>query len=252
MLSEIAPGVLVGTSPWCRTNSTVIVSGNECLVVDPGVAVAEIVALGVAVRGHGLTVTAGFSTHAHWDHVLWHSDLGEVPRYATARAVEAAHTNRAELLAELAADAPGHDLRLVGALTPLPEGADRLPWPGTEAVVVAHDGHSAGHAALFLPDTGVLICGDMCSDIEIPLLDLTGADPLGDYSAGLDRLAALPVRHVVCGHGSVGDATAFHERVAADRRYLDGLRRNSPCADARLTEPWLVRESEKQRARLHP
>jgi hypothetical protein len=28
-------------------------------------------------------VVAGFSTHPHWDHLLWHPRLGDVPRYAT-------------------------------------------------------------------------------------------------------------------------------------------------------------------------
>jgi hypothetical protein len=53
-------------------------------------------------------------------------------------------------------------------------------------------GFASGHAAVFLPQTGVLLAGDMLSDVEIPLPDLLAADPLGDYRAGLDRLAAVP------------------------------------------------------------
>src|SRR6266508_4241187 len=30
-------------------------------------------------------VVAGFSTHPHWDHLLWHARLGAAPRYGTAR-----------------------------------------------------------------------------------------------------------------------------------------------------------------------
>jgi hypothetical protein len=33
----------------------------------------------------GQTVVAGFSTHPHWDHLLWHAGLGMAPRYGTAR-----------------------------------------------------------------------------------------------------------------------------------------------------------------------
>jgi hypothetical protein len=33
----------------------------------------------------GQTVVAGFSTHPHWDHLLWHARLGAAPRYGTAR-----------------------------------------------------------------------------------------------------------------------------------------------------------------------
>ena len=31
----------------------------------------------------GIPVVAGFSTHPHWDHLLWHPRFGDVPRYAT-------------------------------------------------------------------------------------------------------------------------------------------------------------------------
>ena len=66
----------------------------------------------------------------------------------------------------------------------------------------------------------------------IPLLDLAGPDPLGDYRAGLERLAALPgVRHIVPGHGSVGDAAGFRRRVAADFAYLDRLARGDDSDD---------------------
>jgi glyoxylase-like metal-dependent hydrolase (beta-lactamase superfamily II) len=33
----------------------------------------------------GQAVVAGFSTHPHWDHLLWHARLGAAPRYGTAR-----------------------------------------------------------------------------------------------------------------------------------------------------------------------
>jgi hypothetical protein len=33
----------------------------------------------------GQTVVAGFSTHPHWDHLLWHALLGAAPRYGTDR-----------------------------------------------------------------------------------------------------------------------------------------------------------------------
>jgi hypothetical protein len=33
----------------------------------------------------GQPVVAGFATHPDWDHVLWHADLGDAPRYGTAR-----------------------------------------------------------------------------------------------------------------------------------------------------------------------
>lgn len=83
----------------------------------------------------------------------------------------------------------------------------------------------------------------------IPLLDLAGPDPLGDYRAGLERLAALPgVRHIVPGHGSVGDAAGFRRRVAADFAYLDRLARGDDSDDPRLALDWLCEQHSLQLA----
>ena len=112
-----------------------------------------------------------------------------MPRYAMPTAVATAQRRHGELVSDTDAEVPGHDPHLLGRLVALP--ADRVPWDGPAAEVIAHDGHAPGHGAVFLPDTGVLVAGDMLSDVEIPLLDVTGADPLGDYRPGLERLAAL-------------------------------------------------------------
>ncbi len=101
---------------------------------------------------------------------------------------------------------------------------------------------------MLLPDTGVLIAGDMCSDIEIPLLDQTAADPLGDYRRGLDLLASVPdVTVIVPGHGHVGDRAEFRRRIAADLAYLDAIEAGTDPADPRLTVGWLRAEHARQR-----
>ena len=111
-----------------------------------------------------------------------------------------------------------------------------------------HDGHAPGHGAVFLPGPGVLVAGDMCSDVEIPLLDLAAPDPLGDYRTGLERLAAVAgVHQVVPGHGHVGDANEFRRRLAADAAYLDALALGQPFGDSRLPGPgWLQDTHEEQ------
>lgn len=62
--------------------------------------------------------------------------------------------------------ASGIPLELIGLLTPLP--ADGGPVPGE---IVEHQAHAIGHAAVLLADRGVLLAGDMLSDVLIPLLD---------------------------------------------------------------------------------
>src|SRR6266498_3571133 len=59
--------------------------------------------------------------------------------------------------------ASGIPLELIGLLTPLP--ADGGPVPGE---IVEHQAHAIGHAAVLLADRGVLLAGDMLSDVLIP------------------------------------------------------------------------------------
>ena len=248
--AEITPGVLVATAVLYTTNSTVIAGPDgACLVVDPAVTVAEVAGLAAALTGRGLRPAAGWSTHPHWDHLLWRAGLGDAPRYATATCVATAAQWRDQLLHGLE-EAPGHDLALFAAVSAL-DGTS-IPWDGPDVQVIAHDGHAPGHGALFLPDRGVLVAGDMCSDIEMPLLETGAADPVGDYRTGLSRLAALAddVRFVVPGHGHVGDGPEFRRRVAADLAYLDALERGEQPEDPRITG-WLIAEHEKQSAHVH-
>jgi glyoxylase-like metal-dependent hydrolase (beta-lactamase superfamily II) len=264
--AEIAPGVFVATSPVYLTTTTIIAGRDGgCLLIDPALTVADLVGLGEWLAARELRAVAAWSTHAHWDHVLWSAAFGaDVPRYATARAVRECERSRALIIRELSAAAPGHDLDLVGQLTPVPLTAPPLtappltapPWDGPAALVVSHDAHAPGHGAIYLPDLGVLVAGDMLSDVEIPLLDLTTAageqaDPFGDYRAGLGLLAALPgVRHVVPGHGHVGDAPELRARIAADFRYLDRVEQGADPADQRLLAPdagWLRADHARQR-----
>jgi hydroxyacylglutathione hydrolase len=76
-LTEITPGVLVGTSSFAETTSTVVVGpAGACLLIDPGVTIAELAQLVADLRELGLRPVAAWSTHPHWDHVLWHASLG--------------------------------------------------------------------------------------------------------------------------------------------------------------------------------
>ena len=249
-LAEVAPGILVRQSSFALTNTTVITGGRgQALVVDPGVTVEELADLSRSMAVRGLRVAVGFSTHPHWDHVLWCGDLGAVPRYAASRAVRIAQEERPGMVEMLERSAPGHDLALFGDLTPLPAGSAAIPWDGPMAGAITHHGHAPGHTALFLPDAGILLAGDMLSDVEVPLLDLVESDPLADYRRGLERLAAVEgVRVLIPGHGHVGDAGEFRRRVDADVRYLDDLEHGREIHDGRLAgaPEWLLRSHAAQ------
>ncbi len=240
--------MLVATSSYAVTTSTLVAGASgACLVIDPAVTVAELAALATELSELGLRPAVGWSTHPHWDHVIWSAVLGNPPRYAAPDAVTFAETEWANIRESVQKSAPGHDLSLVGQLTAL--DAPVIPWDGPEARLIVHDGHAPGHGAVFLRDSGVLVAGDMCSDMEIPLLDTVADDPLGDYRTGLERLASVPgVRQVVPGHGHVGDASEFERRLTADLAYLDTLALGKPFSDPRLGDcpEWMQTMHEDQ------
>lgn len=246
-LAEVAPGVLMATSPlYCTTSTVVVGRDGACLVIDPALTAPELAGLAAAISGRGLGPQLGFSTHPHWDHMLWCAQLGNVPRYGAPAAVATAVRQHEQLVAELLAEAPGHDLDLFGLLVPLPEGVAALTWEGPQAQLITHNGHAPGHCAIFLVELGVLVAGDMCSDVEPPLLDLSGASPIGDYRSGLARLGELDVRLVIPGHGHVGDGVEYRRRLRADRDYLARLEQAEPFDDPRCVAGWLGREHQKQ------
>jgi glyoxylase-like metal-dependent hydrolase (beta-lactamase superfamily II) len=149
----------------------------------------------------GQAVVAGFSTHPHWDHLLWHAGLGVAPRFGTARC---AVTDRDRLsggvdaVAKAAGIPEQVPLDLLGLVTGLPAETARIPWDGSQVRIIEHQAHAPGHAALLIEERGVLVAGDMLSDVLIPLLDLNDtADPIEDYLAALrlleDLIGKLPV-----------------------------------------------------------
>lgn len=231
-LHEVAPGLLVATSRIDALNSVVVVGqGGGALLVDPGWKQDELDELAADLVARGLAPVAGLATHAHHDHVLWHPDFGDVPRWASPDTVRIAGSHRDELVALLGPGYRDDVLALVGRLSALP-GLD-LPWFGPETDVVLHDAHVAGHSAVWIAELGVLIAGDMLSDVELPLPD-DSPGALGRYHAGLEAIApyAAIARFVIPGHGSL--TTDGAARVAADRRYLDELARGRESTDVRL------------------
>ena len=253
---EVASGVFVMTSRRYATNTTVVLAGDEAVVIDPSWDSDELADVAEVLKAVRATCVAGIATHLHYDHVMWHPALPLVPRWATPWTVDSWQVDRARLLKPLIDDLPGDLLDLVGrvdvvpgaprgftevpgspypAATVLPAGY-RLPWPGREIVLHEHDAHARGHLALELPDDGVLICGDMLSDVEIPYPDADDPD-LTPYLVGLERLASVIGRSrvLVPGHGTPTDDPA--SRLAADLRYLDAILAGDAVDDPRLQDP---------------
>ncbi|MBB3084540.1 MBL fold metallo-hydrolase [Geodermatophilus sabuli] len=245
MLRQVAEGVRIHQSELLQNNAVVVHGRAGVLLIDPGIRDSEMVCLANDLRELGHPVVAGFSTHPDWDHVLWHAHLGEAPRYGTARC--AAHVR--DLLShadwkcrvseglppEIADEVP---LDLFGLITGLPAGTARIPWDGPRVRIIEHPAHAPGHAALVIEEHGVLVAGDMLSDVLIPMLDdLNGTnDPIEDYLVGLRLLEGVAddADVVIPGHGSVGGADQVRARIDQDRAYVHALRNGHTPDDPRI------------------
>jgi len=237
MLTQVADGVWVRQSEWVWTNSIVVRGEDGLVLVDPGIDGSELDQLADDLDRLGIPVVAGFSTHPHWDHLLWHARFGDVPRYATSAGASVAGETREQQQAGAAEEASDVPLELIAFVTPLP--ADGGPVPGE---IIEHQAHAVGHAAILLADRGVLLVGDMLSDVLIPLFDSRQSDQLGAYETALDRLgeAASHVDVVIPGHGAVAEGPEVAARLAADRAYIEALRRGEEPVDARMAAAdWL-------------
>ena len=92
MLTQVAEGVLTHQSELLQNNSVVVQGRAGVLLIDPGIQGTEMACLAGDLRELGQPVVAGFATHPDWDHVLWHAELGEAPRYGTARCAASCET----------------------------------------------------------------------------------------------------------------------------------------------------------------
>ena len=265
MLKQVADGVLVHQSEFCQSNAVVVQGEAGVLLVDPGVLGHEMAAVANDLRDLGEPVVAGFSTHPHWDHLLWHARLGTPPRYCTARCAASARDQLSDPRAkariaeqlippDIAEQVP---LDLLGLIAGLPAETARIPWDGPRVRIIEHQAHAPGHAALLIEERGVLVAGDMLSDVLIPMLDLNGTgDPIEDYLAALRLLegAADGVDVLIPGHGSVGGADQVHARIDLDRAYVHALRDSQVPSDPRIgpsaTYDWVAGVHAGQLKRL--
>jgi glyoxylase-like metal-dependent hydrolase (beta-lactamase superfamily II) len=260
MLKQVAEGVQIHQSKFCQSNAVVVQGQAGVLLIDAGIYGSEMAGLTNDLSELGQTVVAGFSTHPHWDHLLWHATLGSAPRYGTARCAAIIRDRLSDLhwkdsIAGMIPPDIAEQISwdLFGLITGLPA---EIPWDGPQVRIIEHQAHAPGHAALLIEERGVLVAGDMLSDALIPMLNLNAADPIEDYLAALRLFKGVAddVNVLIPGHGSVGGAEQVRARIEQDRVYVHALRDahapNDPRVGPSATFDWMSGVQERQLQQL--
>jgi glyoxylase-like metal-dependent hydrolase (beta-lactamase superfamily II) len=224
---SVHPDVIVVTSLLWQTTATAIRSGEESMLVDSPYFPEELDMLPTLLAEAGFQPSALLATHADFDHLLARLAF---PSLSLGVGEETMHRLRAE---------PGKAQRqlrdadaenYVSRARPLGLGhIQALPVPGRlglgEAELELHpaEGHTADGTVVFARWTGVLVCGDYLSQVEIPMVSPGGS--IDSYRATLARLAPLveDAETVVPGHGSPQDREAALRILDEDMEYLEVL-----------------------------
>lgn len=240
----VHPDVLVATSAVWQTTCTIIRSGDEAFVIDSPVLPEELEALPTVLERAGFPLSGLLATHGDWDHLLGRLAFPDA-------SLGVAESTAARLHREMGVAQRRlrefDDDWYVRRERPLGLGQiQALPVPGRlelgesaqELELHPTGGHTADGMAIWSPATGVLVCGDHVSPVEIPMISEGGSRDA--YLATLERLAPLVERAdvVVPGHGEPLEAPRALAILREDVAYLRSL------PDAELP---LARRGEAQR-----
>jgi hydroxyacylglutathione hydrolase len=227
--TDLGGGVRVRQSRVFRMNSAVLLDRDHAVLVDPGVLPSELDDLAAAVRTAAPCAVTIVLTHAHWDHVLgrpWWPGAATVGHEQLAAGLDRDAT---AILDEAVACAAREGEAWTVGFEPFAPGVvvrkalarSCGPW---DLVLREAPGHCDSQVTVHLPERGLLIAGDLLSDLEIPWLDREPAA----YRRALERIAALAtageIETLVPGHGAIARGrTAVLQRLHRDLGYLDAL-----------------------------
>jgi glyoxylase-like metal-dependent hydrolase (beta-lactamase superfamily II) len=251
-LREVVAGVWLAEADISGTsvgNATIIDLGGKTIVVDTfmtDIAATELRATAEKLTGN--RVHLAVNTHWHGDHTNGNQVFADVPIVATRTTLE-------KVLSEAPTDLGAWQSEIEASITSLQEAADggdaaalhrieilqhfhrfagdfsvtlpnlliedRLVVQGERRVEISTHGrgHTVSDIIAWLPDDRVLISGDLCWNRIHPRT--RDGFPL-EWATYTERLIALEPKHVIPGHGEVGDASALEE-LPAYFRELDAL-----------------------------
>jgi len=224
--------VVVFISRVWQTTATAVRAGEEGFLIDSPVYPDELEAVPAVLEQAGFPVSGVLATHGDWDHLLGRLAFPEASLGLAESTAARLQAQPGQAQGDLRRFDEEHYVHRAGPLGL--SGAQTLPVPGHLAIGADRElelhpapGHTGDGVAIVVPWTGVLICGDYLSPVEIPMIGDSGGS-LEAYRETLGRLGTLldRVKHVIAGHGGVLTATKARALLDEDLDYLEALERD--------------------------
>jgi len=206
-----------------ETSSLLLVADGEAVLVDPGIAEAEVAAIRARVEALGARVTHVLATHGDWDHVCGIAAFLEATAAmgpATAERVTGDDGTTGVVEA-----ARRYGVAIAGPPrvdTVLRVGRAHRIGPFT-IETMALPGHTPDGVAYRVRALDLLAVGDHLSRVEFPFVTST-ASYRATLAGLIDTLRHDPPATVVPGHGPALKAEEALEVAEADLAYLRALR----------------------------
>jgi glyoxylase-like metal-dependent hydrolase (beta-lactamase superfamily II) len=201
-----APPPRVGDPPaWDPKTSTLIFGARDAVLVDALMTVAEATALADWIALHQRQLTTIYITHGHADHFLGLPVL--LNRFPGARAVASPGTvqqmreqSTPQVLDNrIRARFPGQIADTVTLAEPLDTGHFELEGLPLEVIETGHT-DTVDTTSLHVPDLGLIVSGDVAYNHCHMFVAGTTPASRAEWTAALDKLAALNPAAVVTGH----------------------------------------------------
>jgi glyoxylase-like metal-dependent hydrolase (beta-lactamase superfamily II) len=211
---------------WDAMTSTLIFGENDAVLVDTLTTVAEAEALASWVALHHRNLTTIYITHGHIDHYAGLTVLLE--RFPDARAISTPNSvalmqKQTPRLSSYRKLWPG---QLAARITlPEPYDDDAFTLEGHELRIIEQGRTDAvDSTSLHVPSIDLVVAGDVVYNECHMFVGDTTAESREDWTAALDRLAALKPRTAIAGHKKPG-APDTPAAIEATKRYLSDFGR---------------------------
>lgn len=209
---------------WEETHAYLLNGTEYSLLIDTGLGIMNIYDEVIKLTDKPVIAVA---THIHWDHIGGHKHFphfyvhedevhwlaGEFP--LTIAQIKAFVVDRCELPERFDVD----DYTFFqGTATKVLKDHDVIDLGGRSIHVLHTPGHSPGHMCFYEKEKGYLFTGDLVYKDTL-FAYFPSTDPEA-YLSSMERIAALPVKHVFPAHHSLDIQTSILEEIRIAFRQL--------------------------------